>query len=196
MLLRFIKLRDLIENNKFPLLLLFFSFILICYLLCQNYLLRKELILVNRISLELNNENINTDSLYKIIKKHLLKPMNEKAFKWNLIIIFSPEDCPFCIDEISFWNSFVKQKKLSLGCWGLVIHPFPELVNDFIKNMGWEFPVYIFNDSLDNSNFYSNSTPLKILMKNNKNIYYIEGPNPNWSNKSTLKNLITHLQDH
>lgn len=197
MLLRFIKLRDLIENNKFPLLLLFFSFILISFLPWQNYSLRKELLFVSRISRELNNDYINTDGLQNIVKKYLLKPIREKAFKWNLIIIFSPEDCPFCIDEISFWDNYFKQQKEPfLGCWGLVIHPFPELVNDFINNMGWEFPIFISNDSLDHSNFLKFSTPLKVLMKSTKNIYYIEGPDPNWFNKSTLKNLITYLQDH
>lgn len=196
MSLRFTKLRNLIRNDKFPLLLLFSCFILIIYLLTQNYSLRKELILLNRISSELNNANNETGLLYKIIHKYLLKPMREKVFKWNLIIIFSPEDCPSCIEEISYWNAFVKQQKQPLlGCWGLVNHPYPKLVNDFIDNMGWEFPIYIISDSLKDEKLYVNSTPLKILMKDTNNIYYVEGPNSNWYKNSPMKNLLANLSE-
>lgn len=196
MLSRFIKLKLLIKNDNLSFLFLILSFILIIYLIYQNYNLRKELFFVNRIAQELNNESINTDQLYNIIKRHLNNPMTEKAFKWNLILIFSPEDCPSCIDEISFLNNYLKQKKLSLGCWGLLIHPFPKLVNDFVNTMGWELPVYILNPGMDNFNLDSYSAPLKILMKKNEYIYYVEGPNPQWYNKSILKNLIDHLPDY
>jgi len=195
MLLRFIRLMNLIINDKFPFLLIFILFIFVGLLLVQNYDLRKELLLFGAISSEINNTNIDTNRLYKIINKNLSSIMREKEFKWNLVIIFSPDDCPICIDELSFWDNYARQQKQSfLGCWGLVNYPYPKLVNDFIKNMGWKFPIYVINDSLYTKMSYEKSTPLKILIKGTKNIYYIEGPNPNWHEKSILKNIIFHLK--
>lgn len=194
MLFKFIKFVISKENNKI-LFALFFSFIFIGYLIYQNFLLRKELLFVNRLAIELNNININPDSLQHIIKKYLLKQMNTRSFEWNLVIIFTPEDCPICLDEISFWDEyFMRQPKHILGVWGLVIHPYPELVQNFIVNMGWQFPIYVHQDSQNIVNKIQKLTPIKILIKSSNRIYYLEASNPNWSTKSSLRNIIFQLK--
>lgn len=189
MLLKFMKSEISKENNKI-LFLLFFSFIFIAFLIYQNFLLRKELFLVNRFATELNN-NLNLNSLQPIIKKYLSNEMRKKSFEWNLIIIFTPEDCPFCLDEISFWDDyFQQQQKHILGLWGLAIHEYPELVQNFIVNMGWQFPIYVHQDYQNIMNQFQKLTPIKILMKGTNKIYYFEASNTNWSTKSSLRNII------
>ncbi|MEO0077025.1 MAG: hypothetical protein ABIK19_05115, partial [candidate division WOR-3 bacterium] len=101
------------------------------------------------------------------------------------------------LDEISFWDDYFKrQPKHILGVWGLVIHPYPELVQNFIVDMGWQFPIYVHQYSQNIMINFKNLTPIKILMKDSNKIYYLESSNPDWSTKSSLRNIIFQMQDN
>jgi len=131
--------------------------------------------------------------LKQILVKYILENISENESKWNLVIIFSPEDCPYCLEEISYWLDF-KEKKNKFECLGLVDHPHKELTLNFIKSMGWKFSKLIIEENLFGENFGLGKTPIKVLLNENNKIYYLEGPLPNWKKESILKKLIEDLK--
>lgn len=76
-----------------------------------------------------------------------------------------------------------------MSFYGLVNHPYPDLVRRFLKSMGWDFPTTIITDSLYDEGFCLSSTPIKILLRGNK-ILYIEGALSNWRKESKIKKYI------
>ena len=111
----------------------------------------------------------------------------------NLIIIFSPEDCPYCIEEISSLLD-LSEKKKNLESWGLVDHPHRELITNFIKSMGWKFSNFILEENLDGNNFGLGKTPIKALLNDKNQIYYIEGPITNWRKEGMILKLLKDLK--
>jgi len=180
------------KNKVFYLIIFGFIGLLSIVLILQNYQLRKELLYSQKILKFISNSNININHLNRILAKYIFSNLSNGDFKWNLVIIFSPEDCPYCLKEISFWAHF-KEKHKNFGCWGLVNHPHVELVSKFIKSMGWNFPIYVIKENLFGDNFGLGKTPIKVLLNDRNQIYYIEGPIPNWEKEGKLKKLVEDL---
>lgn len=177
-------------KKNFPILLILLCVVLMCVILIfKNYQFRKELSLSKRI-IEINkNTNLDLSQLEKVIDQYLLADLSKGNYDWNLVLIFSPEDCPYCLKEISFLGE-LKNKKKNLGCWGLVNHPHKELVSDFVRKMGWKFPICIIEKTYFEDNFGLGKTPIKVLIGKNKQIYYAEGPLVDWEKDGKLKEFI------
>jgi hypothetical protein len=171
----------------------FILFILLgLLLLYQNYQLRKDLIYSKRLLEFSNNPYVDLIQLKQIIRKYIVNTDIGNNAKWKLVIIFSPETCPVCLEEVSYWVDFC-MKKNDLQCWGLVDHPHKELVLSFIKSKGWEFSNLYIDDTLLGNNFNLAETPIKILLDEN-HIYYVEKTLPEWKKESILKKMIKDLK--
>jgi glutaredoxin len=160
-------------------------------LILENYQLNKEVHNLRKIK-EFSYGSLDTVYIERILSRYIFKKLEKKNFRYNLIIIFSPEDCPYCIEEITFWADFKKRNK-DLGLWGLVNHPHTELVKKFIENMRWKFPVFIIDEDLLGWNFGLKQTPVKVLLDNRNKIYYIEGPIPDWKREGKLIKVVSSL---
>ena len=97
------------------------------FLVFQNYRLKEELVYSKKILKFSSNSRTDLIHLNRILAKYVFSSLDDANFKWNLVIIFSPEDCPYCIQEISYWADF-KEKEKNFGGWGLVNHPHGEMV--------------------------------------------------------------------
>ncbi|MCP2519873.1 redoxin family protein [Candidatus Aminicenantes bacterium AC-335-B20] len=172
------------KNKAFYLIILILIILLSIFLTFQNYKLREKLRKYDKYK----SLDINYPKIKQILSTYLLKHLMNNKSKWTLVIIFSPEDCPYCLEEISYLANLCEMKNVK--CFGLVSHPYKELVEKFIKNMKWDFPIYITGKSPWGYNFGIRKTPIKILLNDKNQIYYVEGPLSNWKTESKLKILI------
>lgn len=177
----------------------FYSIFLILFILLgslliyQNYRLRKDLYYSKKILEFSKNPYIDLMRLEQIINNHIVKNNREDEMKWSLVIIFSPEACPYCLEEIDYWLDF-SEKKDNLECWGLVDHPHKELVLSFIESMEWKFTNLCIEDSRLGENFNLGKFPIKVLLDENNRIFYVERTLLNWEKESILKKMIEDLK--
>lgn len=183
MQLIFTRLSNKIKKNYIKIILILMV-ILIIISNFQNYNLRKQLSYYQ--------------SKYKIQYENILKkyifPKLKDSNQYDLIIIFSPEDCPFCLEEITFLNNLTKRKS-NIKTWGLVDHPYPELVKKFLKSIHWDFSCTFINNNSCCNNFGLNETPIKILLKD-KQIIFIEEALSNWKKEGKIKSYILSLNNY
>ena len=172
------------KNKAFYLIILILIILLSIFLIFQNYKLREKLRKYDKYK----SLDINLPQIKQILSTYLSKHLMNNKFKWTLVVIFSPEDCPYCLEEISYLANLCEMK--NVRCLGLVNHPHKELVEKFIKNMKWNFPIYIIEKSPWGYNFGVKKTPIKVLLDSQNRIYYVEAPIPNWKTESKLKRLI------
>jgi len=141
-----------------------------------------------------SQKNFYQEIYYNNIDKVITGLIGDKAIKknaTNLIIIFSPEDCDVCLDEItSLWGLTNRISKI--GFFGIINHPYPELAYTYINNRKWNFPCRIINNNLYNEGLGLGKTPIKIFLQNGK-ILYVEGPRSNWRIKSGIIKYLNNL---
>jgi len=162
------------------------------FLAVQNHLLRKKLHYCNQVLTHLSSPNVDINHLKKIVDKYLSAELRATDFKWKLIIIYTPEDCSDCLEEIDYWAKFCDREK-KIGCWGLVNHPYPELVSKFFESRGWRFPNRIIKEHEFGENFGLFKTPIKVLLNTDNQLYYVEGPLVNYKEEGKLRIFLKSL---
>ncbi len=181
-------------KNKFFFTIVFVLIVIVgLFLSYQNFQLRKELHNCNQLLKHISNIDLGANHLSKIIHRYLLKDLKKSDVKWKLVIIYAPEDCPPCLEEISYWANF-NDLKNDFGCWGLVNHPNQKLVAKFIKDMHWNFPTLIIEENVFGENFGYKKTPIKVLLNAKNQIYFIEGPVLNWLKDGKIRFLLEDLK--
>lgn len=162
------------------------------FLAVQNYQLRKELRYCQQVSKHFNRDDAEIDRINSVIDNHLKNQLEQGDFKWKMVIVYAPEDCPPCLDEITHW-AMLNETEPDFGLWGIVNHPHEQLVAKFIKSMKWGFPNHIVKKSPFGENFGLSKTPIKVLLDNNNRIVFIEGPVTDWETSGRLKAFINEL---
>lgn len=162
------------------------------FLAWQNHRLRSELLYCNKVLKHTGSTNIDLKHLEKIVDMYILSKLNKFDYKWKLVVIYAPEDCPPCLDEINYWAEMYGTEK-KFGLFGLVNHPYTELVLKYNTSMGWNFPVVIVKENAFGENFGFKKTPIKILLNEKNQVYFVEGPLPDWKKNGKLKALIIEL---
>lgn len=168
----------------------------ITLLLVQNQKLKNRIKYSDKI-VEISKNNgftkMDASHLKKIIDKYLAIELRESDINWKLVIFYSPEDCPQCLEEVTFWQQFEKKQK-SLKCWGLVNHPYKELVANFMRMKNWDMSYHIIEENeYFGDSFQSKKTPLKVLLNKENQIYFVEGPLPTWDEEGKLIRLMDEL---
>jgi hypothetical protein len=158
----------------------------------QTYRLDKELRTCRKIIEYSGDPMMDVGHLNQVIENYLLKELEKSDAKWKLVIIYTPDDCPNCLEELSYWSNFTAKEK-RFGCWGLVNHPDTNLAQKYYATMGWKFPTTFIDRSLFGDNFGLKKTPIKLLLNNENKIYYVEGPLPNWQRDGKLYKLLKEL---
>lgn len=162
------------------------------FLAIQNYKLREELHFCQQLEGHQGGVNIETERIKKIINENLLKDIGRSNTKLKMVIIYTPEDCPLCLDEVTHW-AMLHETEESFSLWGLVNHPHNKLVQKYIRSMNWNFPNCLVPVSSYGENFGLEKTPLKILLNRENRIIYIEGALTNWQKEGKLEELITKM---
>jgi hypothetical protein len=180
-------------NNK-----LFFSVIIVIVLVLgvllaiQNHRLRNDLEWCNKLNQLHSTPQLDGTRVKKLLDTYLKTELGQSDANWKIVLFFAPEDCPECINEITYINKLVESHK-DLTCIGLVNHPHSELVRGFIKSMKWSFNVKIIKENLFGENFGFFKTPIKVLLNSRNHMYYIEGPLPNWVEDGKFRFILEDL---
>lgn len=127
------------------------------------------------------------------IKQVLVKNGGELKSGLNLLMVFTPEDCQLCLQEIDFLANYCHSHE-RLQCFGIVDYPIPDLITEYVKNKKWKFPVYV--DNVDSSaNFGLPDTPYKLVLNASGKLIFAEGPIVTWRKSGELTSFLEkHLK--
>jgi len=184
MQLKFIGLTKNKKDAIYSLIIILFCVISI-FQKHKNYFLKKEL---------KDCEEYYYSQVYGMIERLMDDNKDYAKHDVKLVVIFSPEDCEVCIKEISSLWSFVKENT-NIGFYGLINHPYPDLVKRFMKTKNWLFPYKIINNNLYGNGFGFEVTPVKILIRNER-VVYIEGALSDWEKEGRVKDYIRTIVDN
>lgn len=162
-------------------------------LVLQNHKLRNENVFLRRIIKLYSGTNTDVDRVKEIIEKYVPSTFKKKNAPYKLVILFTPEDCPPCLEEVPFWEKYCKKEK-NVILHGLINHPYKMLVEKFINDMKWQFPYSIIEEIPFGFNFGFAKTPVKVLLNNDNQVIYIEGPSPNWKMDSKLRYIVKNKE--
>jgi len=128
------------------------------------------------------------EKLIKSVNLDKLKPC-EKA---RVVIIFTPDDCGICLDEISFINEILNNKN-EIKFQGIVPCQYPALAKKFADAKNWKFDIFYTQNEDIIVQLANLKKPIKVLMNRNDKIIYMEVANINWQINNTFKNRINDL---
>lgn len=158
---KYMSYEDLTANTKLIINILVLASGIVIYILINIHNNKKyisENVMLEEVIINDNGKVIN---LLKRDKPYLL------------LILFSTDDCPSCLDEGFMWERISSGYSDSISVHGVGYSSNKFLIDSFLKHKGITFPV--FSDS-DNSllDRFLIHTPLKVLINKNNRILSIE----------------------
>ncbi len=112
----------------------------------------------------------------------------------KVIIIFSVEDCPICLQEYPLWKKIYENYKNELiYIIGIAHNSDLQRLVSFVEDKDIQFPILYDSRDIVRNSLCLNTSPWRLLLDRNNRIIEIDQPAPQLSKQKETLNKIMHL---